>query len=157
MAMIVNTVETIGDAALTASIIDGSITELRDDRIVEVLDYALSYCALNKVVLAAATSIGTCAFYYSSSLEFADLHCPTKIGQEAFRGCAALATLIIRNSTVPTYYTNCLKSTAIDSGTGYIYVPSSLVNAYKAANGWKNYTNQIRAIEDYPEICDPDS
>ena len=37
----------------------------------------------------------------------------------------------------------------IGQGTGYIYVPSALVNTYKSANYWSTYANQIRAIEDY--------
>ncbi|MBQ7292175.1 MAG: leucine-rich repeat protein [Clostridia bacterium] len=32
------------------------------------------------------------------------------------------------------------------------YVPSSMVASYKSAANWSTYTNQIRAIEDYPEI-----
>lgn len=41
----------------------------------------------------------------------------------------------------------------IEKGGGYIYVPSALVDAYKAATNWSTYANQIRAIEDYPDIC----
>ena len=41
----------------------------------------------------------------------------------------------------------------IASGTGYIYVPAALVDSYKAASNWSTYANQIRAIEDYPDIC----
>lgn len=44
------------------------------------------------------------------------------------------------------------RGTAIASATGYIYVPQSLVDQYKAATNWATYANQIRAIEDYPEI-----
>lgn len=36
-------------------------------------------------------------------------------------------------------------------GTGYIYVPSALVSAYKAANNWSLFSNSIRAIEDYSD------
>ena len=49
--------------------------------------------------------------------------------------------------------TNTFNSTPIASGTGYIYVPAALVDNYKAATNWSTYANQIRAIEDYPEIC----
>jgi hypothetical protein len=47
---------------------------------------------------------------------------------------------------------NALTGTPIANGTGYIYVPSTLVDTYKANGTWSNYAVQIRAIEDYPEI-----
>lgn len=42
------------------------------------------------------------------------------------------------------------ETTPIRQGTGYIYVPFTLVEAYKAADNWSTFANQIRAIEDYP-------
>lgn len=42
--------------------------------------------------------------------------------------------------------------TPMKSGTGYIYVPAALVDSYKAATNWSTYADQIRAIEDYPDI-----
>lgn len=41
---------------------------------------------------------------------------------------------------------------SIANGTGYIYVPAVLVDQYKAATNWVTIADQIRAIEDYPEI-----
>ena len=41
----------------------------------------------------------------------------------------------------------------IEKGGGYIYVPSALVDAYKVETNWSTYASQIRAIEDYPDIC----
>jgi hypothetical protein len=38
------------------------------------------------------------------------------------------------------------------NGTGYIYVPATLVDTYKAGTNWSTHADQIRAIEDYPEI-----
>ena len=43
--------------------------------------------------------------------------------------------------------------TPISKGTGYIYVPKALVESYQAHEKWSTYSNQFRAIEDYPEIC----
>lgn len=64
-----------------------------------------------------------------------------------------ISALIIRTPTVCTLEnTNAFNGTAIASATGYIYVPQSLVDQYKAATNWATYANQIRAIEDYPEI-----
>lgn len=33
------------------------------------------------------------------------------------------------------------------------YVPSTIVDGYKSETNWSTYAAQIRAIEDYPEIC----
>lgn len=62
-------------------------------------------------------------------------------------------TLILRSEkTTSMQSKNALANTPIASGTGYIYVPKSLVEQYKAATNWVVYAAQIRAIEDYPEI-----
>ena len=72
----------------------------------------------------------------------------------AFRGCVSLEALIIRGTSVSTLSNvNNFENSGIANGTGYIYVPSALVDKYKAANNWSTYADQIRAIEDYPEIC----
>lgn len=64
-----------------------------------------------------------------------------------------LVTVILRGSTVATLAnTNAFFSTPIASGTGYIYVPASLVDSYKAATNWSTFAAQIRAIENYPDI-----
>ena len=73
-----------------------------------------------------------------------------------FNNCTALDTLIIRNTdTMCTLAdtTTCLHNTPIASGTGYIYVPAALIEEYKAATNWTTYADQIRAIEDYPDVC----
>lgn len=78
----------------------------------------------------------------------------TTIGAYAFNGCSALTTLILRNpdSVVTLTNTNALSGTPIASGTGYIYVPSVLVDSYKAATNWSTYAERFRAIEDYSDI-----
>jgi hypothetical protein len=48
---------------------------------------------------------------------------------------------------------DALNDSSVASGSGYIYVPAALVDSYKAATNWSTYAEQIRAIEDYPEIC----
>ena len=49
---------------------------------------------------------------------------------------------------------NALQNTMIANGTGYIYVPAELVETYKTTSNWETYADQIRAIEDYPEITE---
>ena len=93
------------------------------------------------------------SFRGCSKLEKVDLPKVNKIYASVFQSCTVLRTLILRSGTVCTMSNiTALTSTPIDSGTGYIYVPSALVEEYKAATNWRDYADQIRAIEDYPEI-----
>lgn len=67
-----------------------------------------------------------------------------------------LCTVILRQTdVVPPLRTNAFgdnPDAKMNTGEGYIYVPASMVDAYKAATNWSAFADQIRAIEDYPEI-----
>ena len=155
MSNFVNTVDSIGDEALTNSIIDRSIMEIRDNYATSIGNYAFRFCsALTTADFQVATSIGRSAFLGCSALTTADFPVATSIGSSAFYKCSALTTLILRSGTMATLNnTYAFVDTPIASRTGYIYVPAALVDSYKAASNWSTYANQIRAIEDYPEIC----
>lgn len=157
MSFIVPTVDLIGDEALTNSIIDRSITELQDNIITTLPNNAMQYCkALKKVVFGAASSVGMLAFSNCTSLETADFYEAFTLQTRLFISCGALKALILRGRTVSALAnTNAFEKSGIASGTGYIYVPAALVDSYKTAANWSTYANQIRAIEDYPEVCDP--
>ncbi len=161
------------DALITADTtediaINSSVTALRK--------YA---CAYNKNVISvicnSALSAGISTFYYCSRittatlnqldtiinsmfgncplLEYAEFASATKMYAGAFLSCASLTAVVLRSNTLCTLYsTSSFENTPIESGTGYIYVPLALVNDYKAATNWTVYADQIRAIEDYPEI-----
>jgi hypothetical protein len=79
----------------------------------------------------------------------------SKIDTLAFYFCGKLETLILRKSDAicTLSATGAFTGTPIASGTGYIYVPLALVDTYKTATNWSTYAAQIRAIEDYPDIC----
>ena len=155
MSDYVSTVDSIGDEALINSIIERSITEIHDNYVTSIGTCAFRTCnALTKADFQEATNIGGYAFYECSALTTADFPAATSIGDYAFQLCSALTTLILRSETMATLsYTRAFTSTPIASGTGYIYVPAALVDSYKAATNWSTFANQIRAIEDYPEIC----
>ena len=155
MSIFANTVDSIGDEALTSSIIDRSITEIRDNYATSIGIYAFYSCSkLTTADFPAATSIGINAFYDCKALTTANFPEATSIDSSAFSSCSKLTALILRSGTMATLSnTNAFSSTPIASGTGYIYVPAALVDSYKAASKWSTYANQIRAIEDYPEIC----
>lgn len=110
---------------------------------------------LKKAVFPLASSVASQAFYSCASLISADLPAADTISSEAFSGCLNLQALILRKKAVVRLSgTNWLAQTPIEStgGSGYIYVPSSMVTLYKGDVNWRKYMNKIRAIESYPEI-----
>ena len=112
--------------------------------------------ALKTVNIPLITGTGSACFQHCESLEKIDLGNVSSVGENTFNGCTSLTTLIIRRegskaSTLSA--TGVFTYTPIADGTGYIYVPSDLVDTYKDATNWSTYADRIRAIEDYPEIC----
>ena len=70
-----------------------------------------------------------------------------------FYNMTNLKAVIIRGDNVSQLNNgNHFTGSSIANGTGYIYVPAVLVDQYKAATNWVTIADQIRAIEDYPEI-----
>ena len=101
-----------------------------------------------KLKATASNCFGNC-----TKLAKADFTALTEIKASTFANATKLTALILRGSTVVTLANvSAFTGSAIKSGTGYIYVPSALVDDYKAATNWSTYAGQIRAIEDYPEI-----
>ena len=119
--------------------------------------YAFYGCTNLETVETSGTTgatIGQNAFQGCSKLEIVDLKNTGagSIAGNAFASCANLAHLIIRSSTVTALSaTSALSGTPIASGTGAIYVPSELVDSYKAASNWSTYASQIFAISAYPK------
>lgn len=73
-----------------------------------------------------------------------------------FDGCNKLKTIILRAQTMCSLDNDSVfYGSPLLKGTGYVYVPAALVETYKADEIWSTVADQIRAIEDYPEICDP--
>lgn len=104
-----------------------------------------------------------------------DLSSAEKIDDGAFSGCLGLIDVSLPNikTIIGAPFKNCsnLKSITIGtnastkvvpaeesewgeglsfSGTPYIYVADSLVDAYKAADGWSKYKDQIKGISEKP-------
>jgi hypothetical protein len=118
--------------------------------------YTFNGCsALTAVNFPVVASIGQRGFSGCSAMTIADFAVVERIDADAFLNCKAIVALIVRSETVCSL-SGVLTGTPIASGTGYIYVPRVLVDSYKAATNWSTYAAQIRAIEDYPEICGGD-
>lgn len=117
--------------------------------------YCFNGCkGLQEIELPSCTYIMGSCFRDCDNLQRADIANPLiSFGSYTFRS-TSLDTLILRGGKLSTLSsTNTFQSSPIADGTGYIYVPQTLIEQYKVATNWVMYANQFRAIEDYPEIC----
>lgn len=128
-------------------------------------NYAFQSCiGLTSVDLSNATTIGSYAFQLCYCLTCIDLPNATTINNNAFWGCTDLTSLIIRNSrSVCTIDITAISNTGIltegrtPTMKGFIYIPSSMYETYRAAYA-SSFANGMfdilfRKIEDYPDIC----
>lgn len=112
--------------------------------------YAFSGCkALMSINLPACTKIGSNAFGVCSSLSEVVLPLCIYLYSGAFYGCVSLTKIYMLSSDVCIMQgSTVFKSTPIASGTGSIFVPASLVDAYKSATNWTYFSNVIYAYEE---------
>ena len=86
--------------------------------------------------------IGDYAFGYCKNLTTLNLPMCEYIGKDVFTNCGSSLQVILGNSSV------CkLNGTLANNFSGTIYVPSSLVDAYKSAVNWSNFSSRIFPIE----------
>lgn len=111
-----------------------------------------------------ATSFGsTTAANACHQLNLIDLGKCTAIQANAFANCYALNKIILRKTgSIATLTSSSLTNTPFagyNSGTGVVYVPSDLIDTYKAASNWStlynNGTLSFAALETSP-YADPD-
>lgn len=117
--------------------------------------YAFYGCSgLLTVNLPKATSIPSSCFYTCTSATRIDLGAAKSIAGYGLYTCQSLKELILRRSDAicTLSASTSLSNSGIALGKGYVYVPSALVDTYKAATNWSTFATQFRAIEDYPEI-----
>lgn len=114
--------------------------------------------SLTRLYFPSATAIDGWGRSFSSCGNLEKIYFPklTSIaGANCFLACTKLTTLILEANTVCSLSTSTVfGQTPIANGTGYIYVPSALVNSYKSATNWSTFASQFRAIEDYPTVTD---
>lgn len=166
-------VKTGSDLSALDAMIDRSITEISSISVTEIGKYAFAYCNrlttvnfpvvtsikisafngcnnLATVKFPVVTSIGNSAFNGCDKLTTVDFPAATSIGANAFSYCSELKSLLLRGNNVCNLSNmSAFNSTPIRTGTGYIYVPSALIEQYKAAPNWTDYAAQFRALENY--------
>lgn len=107
---------------------------------------------LPSITLPACTIVGSGAFSYCYKLTKVILPACSAIYSAAFNYCRSLMSLVLGASSVATLsninvFGSTPMSTSSYTGTfGSIYVPTSLVNAYKSATNWTAYADRITAI-----------
>lgn len=177
MPAAVEAIET-GDSeaeSMFVGLVQRTATDLHSDIVMMVGKYAFHHnTALKSVDFPECTSISEYGFYNCTFLERVNLPkvktipgsypfggcqtltelrfpCLTTVsGGFLISGCTQLKALILPGDTVCALTsTYALGNAPIADGTCYVYVPSALVDSYKAAANWKKYPEQFRALEDY--------
>lgn len=125
--------------ALTSIAIPGSVTNIGIA--------AFQYCtSLENIGLSEGlTTIGSHAFEGCSSITHIDIPASvTQLGISAFASCVNLNSITLRSETVVPWNTQIITGC---KALNAIYVPSNLVDSYKAATGWKTHAEKIQAIQ----------
>lgn len=147
-----------------------NLTTVDSEAITTIGNCAFNGCSkLTSINTSKVKTFGWEAFEGCSSLKDIDLSSAEKIDDGSFSGCLGLIDASLPNikTIIGAPFENCsnLKSITIGtnastkvvpasglsfSGTPYIYVADSLVDAYKAADGWSKYKDQIKGISEKP-------
>ena len=91
------------------------------------------------------TSIGKLAFKSYTDLESVTIpESVTSIGEDAFCGCKNLASVYCKATTPPLLGGHAFSTNASERK---IYVPRASVNAYKVAEGWSGYADNIEGYQ----------
>lgn len=108
--------------------------------------WSLAYASIPSVV-----TIDDYAFAACSALASISLPSVTEIGYAAFSSCHNLSQVYLPGSAVAKLGSYAFNETPIADSSylgdfGSVYVPSSLLNAYKAHSGWSVYSERIVGI-----------
>ena len=128
-----------GCTSLTSVTIPDSVTSIKD--------YTFYECrSLTSVTIPdSVTKIGNHAFDGCTSLTSVTIpDSVTSIGACAFYGCTSLTSVYCKPTTRPTLGSDALPT---NNASLIIYVPTDSVDAYKAANGWKDYAFFIEGYD----------
>lgn len=118
-----------------------------------IQNYAFNQCtSLEYVNFPKCSMVNYYAFQNCTNLVSVELPMCSYIHNGVFSNCSKLTTLILGYSSVATLnnvgaFKNSPMSVSTYTGTfGSIYVPASLVSAYKSATNWATYADRITAI-----------
>lgn len=133
-----------------------TLVSLSLDAIADVHGYSTGYAlvsgcsALSSVNLPSAERLRGVVFSGCGSLRSLYLPACTELGHNAIGSGTPVDTLVLPGETPCRLDGTLRNDLPIAQGTGFVYVPASLVEAYRAAAYWSAYAAQVRAIEDWP-------
>jgi hypothetical protein len=106
-------------------------------------EYTFNYCdSVSEIYIPNCRFLGNSAFQRCSSLTSIDLGSCAYIGYAAFQDASHLNSICLRGSDVCYLENNGLRNFPLSS----IFVPASLVDAYKSAINWSDYSSRIFPI-----------
>lgn len=104
---------------------------------------------LEKVNLNNVTSVMTNSFNSCTKLSSVVFDKKVSIGISAFGKCTNLTSVVLTYNEMSTISGSSFEQSAIENGTGYIYVPDALVDTYKTNTNWSRYASQIKPLSEY--------
>ena len=117
--------------------------------------YTFANCSsLTSVNLPVCSYVGDCAFSKCTSLTSINLPVCSYVGGSAFRGCSSLTSVklgysqVVKLSNANVFTSTPMSNSTYTGSFGSIYVPASLVDAYKSATNWVTYADRITIIVD---------
>ena len=120
-----------------------NMTSLSIPKVTNLTNSVIYNCrALTSVDVSLVTTTENRAFQNSWALPIVDFPVVTNLAASCFESCRALATLILRNTSVVTLnnisaFTNT-PMRGYNGGSGTVYVPSNLISSYQTASVWSN-------------------
>ena len=136
-----DSVTSIGEGAFSGCSNLTSITI--PDSVTSIGEEAFCWCSslVSVTIPDSVTSIGELAFYDCSNLVSITIpDSVTSIGEEAFCWCSSLAEVYCKPTIPPTGSRSMF---GLNASGRKIYVPTESVEAYKSAEYWSNYANNI--------------
>lgn len=121
------------------------------DSVTSIGNWAFERCTdLNKITIGdSVTSIGNYAFQKCTALKEVSIGSSvSSVGDYAFNQCTDLNKIASLNPTPPTLGSNCFSNYSAT-----LYVPPVSLEAYKAADNWKNFLN-MESVERFVAVED---
>lgn len=142
-----------GDHDAEAGIIQRTISGSYYNSVATIVgNYAFTSCtSLTEARFPIASRVSASAFFSCTQLKKVVLDEANFVGSYAFNNCKALMSVVLLSSAVASLpYTTAFDYTPMSKSTytgsfGSIYVPASLVDAYKSASNWSAYSARITA------------
>ena len=120
---------------------DTPLKHINAPKVTSIGSYAFNSClSLLEAIFPEVTYIDDSAFYNCNKATIIDLGKPTYIGSQAFN--YVTGDVYIRTPTV------CKMASATKYFKGKFLVPAELVDEYKAATNWSDWSDKIFAIEE---------